>query len=166
MKPRVGLLVTLLLLAACASGQHRTARELNHRLQDRLGPDIATKRASLQTLQDGARVTLLGPLQSPAGSSTRDDGQRNALPNVVQGLLAPALMRIQVADSGPMSQYQREARVRDVRQYLVDYGLGQTLRPAAAAVAANRAETGLTITIEVQCRRRDNGPGHPKPACD
>lgn len=171
----VALLSPLLLVAACASAEHHTAQRLDHRLQARLAPDIAAGNVALQPLPDGARVTLLGPSQFPNGVRALDNQQRDIRAGVIEGLLDPSLMRIQVADTSTMPEDQREARVHDVTQYFVDNGLGGTLQPITPLqppppAPAGAAPAGLTITVGVQCPQRHAEPGYgtrqSKPACD
>jgi len=160
----------LLLLAACgSSNQQRTARLLDQRLQTQLAPDIAAGNAAFQPLPDGARVTLLGQSQFPNDVQALDNKSRDVRASVVEGLLDPELMRIDVADTSTLPDDQRDTRVRDVRQYFEAVGLGSTLQsmppePAAATPA------GLTITIAVQCLHRHDGTGYgsgrAKPACE
>jgi hypothetical protein len=163
------LICPLLLLAACGpSDQHRTARLLDQRLQARLAPDIAAGNAVFQPLPDGARITLLSRSQFPNDVQALDDKTRDVRASVIEGLLDPELMRIDVADTSTLPNYQRDTRVQDVRQYFEAVGLGSTLQamppePAAATPA------GLTITIAVQCPQRHDGAGYrsgrAKPAC-
>jgi hypothetical protein len=164
MNPRpwrfAGLCLPLLLFAACGgpSDQQRAAWQLDHRLEARLAPQINAGNATVQPLPDGARVTLLGPAQLPIGgqpvSSSGDDGRAN----VIQGLLDPRLMRVQLADTSALPPDQQAARVAALTQYFVDYRLGPTLQPAAPPQGVppgpdGAAPAGLTITISVQCPR-------------
>jgi hypothetical protein len=165
------LLPLLLLLAACGSSdQRRTARLLNERLQTQLAPEIAANRAALQSLPDGARVTLLDPSLFPNGLDVLDNRASDSRASVIQGLLDPSLMRIQVADTSALPDDQRDARVRNVVQYFATNGLASALRPVdqppgSAAVSP----AGLAITISVACPHRGDGAGYgtgeAKPAC-
>jgi hypothetical protein len=158
-----GLLCPLLLFAACGgpSGQQRAARQLDHRLEARLAPQINAGNATVQPLPDGARVTLLSPgalpaAQLPPGVPTVGGGVDDGRAKVIQGLLDPRLMRIQLADTSALPPYQQAARVAALTQYFVDYRLGSTLQPAAPPQAMppgpdGAAPAGLTITISVQC---------------
>jgi hypothetical protein len=176
------LLSPLLLVAACGpSGQQRTVRLLDERLLFQLAPSIEAGDAALQILPDGARVTLLGGSPSSnAPSSNRAKRTDDQFPAVrvavIEGLLDPRLMRIQLADTSALPQAQRDARVKDVARYFEAYGLGSTLQPAAPpqamppGSAAGAAPSGLTITISVQCPDRHRGPGYGSgrsmPVCD
>ncbi len=166
------LLCPALLLFACGSTrQQRTARLLEHRLEDRLAPDIAAGRAVLQPIPGGARVTLLGASAAPNGKPAADDKSFASRASVVEGLLDPSLMRIAVTDTTTLPDSQREQRVRDVRHYFEDFGLGATLEPDSAieVAQAGAVPAGLTITIGVVCPYRHDGAGYGsgrvKPAC-
>jgi hypothetical protein len=158
------LLCLLLALGACgqSSGEQRATSLLDERLQVTLAPDIAAGNAALQPLQNGAQVTLLGTAQYPPGARAEDVNGRDVRADVVEGLLDPRLIRIQVGDTSVLSDYQRDARVRDMTQYLQTYGLEPTLQPAAPLQSAAPVQVvpvgsaggvpaGLTITISVQC---------------
>jgi len=170
------LLGPLLLVAACgSSGQQGTVRLLDSRLQVQLAPDIEAGNASLQTLPDGALVTLLGPSAFPFGTKASDSQQRDVRPSVVEGLLDPSLMRIQLADTSALPEAQRVERVQNMERYFVAYGLESTLQPALPTQAmppgpASAAPAGLTITISVQCPERHHwsgyGSGKSMAVCD
>ena len=152
------LFCPLLLVAACGrpSDEQRATALLDYRLQDRLASDIAAGNAAVQPLPNGAQVTLLGAAQFPPAAQMQDATGHDVRANVIEALLDPRLIHIQVADTSALPDYQRDARVRDMRQYLAEYGLGSTLQPAAAiqpapAVAAGAAPAGLTIAISVEC---------------
>jgi hypothetical protein len=111
--------------------------------------------AALQPVPGGDQVTLLGA-SLPSGAPSVSAGGRDVRADVVEGLLDPRLIKIQVTDSSALPDYQRDARIRSMTQYLTDYGLGPTLQPAAPLQAvsvgpAGAVPTGLTITISVQC---------------
>jgi hypothetical protein len=151
------LLGPLLLVAGCGpSGQQQTTRLLNDRLLAQLAPAIVLRQAVLQPLPDGARVTLLGSSRFPADVRVADP-KENAVPaSVIEALLDPRLMRIDVADTSALPDAQRVDRVRDARQYFVAYGLGSTLAPAAPLQAAppgpaGAVPAGLVLTISVHC---------------
>jgi hypothetical protein len=164
------LLIPLILLAACASGQQQTTRLLQQRLQVSLAPDVAGGRASVQTLPDGALVTLLEPSSFPNDKKALDDATKpDVRANVIQGLLDPSLMRVAVADTSTLPAYRRDTRVANVAQYFTLNGLGGVLVPAGAAPPAT-GPAGLAITIVVQCPPRNGrtgyGDGTSKPVCD
>jgi hypothetical protein len=169
------LLSPLLLVAACGpTGQQRTTQRLNDRLHYELAADIAAGNAALQPLPDGGRVTLLGASTFPNDVTALAGHDTDIRANVIEGLLDPSLMRVQVTDTGPLTDAQRETRVRNVDQYFIANGLGATLVPAPPQAllpaASGAAPAGLTITINVQCPQRNDrsgyGSGKSMPVCD
>ncbi|HBK04321.1 MAG TPA: hypothetical protein DDZ81_00475 [Acetobacteraceae bacterium] len=156
-------------LAACGpTPQQRTARLLDQRLESSLAPDVAAGRAVVQGLPDGARVTLLNPTMFPNGPLAFDDKYPDPRAGVIQGFLDPSLMRVAVADTTTLPDDQRQTRVRNVEQYLVAFGMGDTLQPPQADTTP--AAAGLTITIGVHCPEPDGligyGSGKSKPVCE
>ena len=178
MNRHAGRLVALLLfpglLAACGlSPQSRTARLLDNRLQTRLAQDISGGRAVVQPLADGARVTLLDPSPFPNNPMTLDDRRPDLRPEVIEGMLDPSLMRVQVADTTALPADRRETRVRNVQEYFTDNGLAEVLQPSglpAATSQAGAAPAGLNITISVYCPPADRTfgytDGRSKPVCE
>ncbi|HEY0185454.1 MAG TPA: hypothetical protein VGC09_21850 [Rhodopila sp.] len=167
------LVCPLTLLAACGpSGQQRTAQRLDERLLVGLGPDIAAGNAILQPLPDGARVALLGSSPYTADDRALDNQQRDVRAGVVEGLLDPRLMQIQVADTSALPDHEREVRIGNVGRYLEAYGLHATLQPAASQPPGppGSVPAGLLITINVQCPdrpyRSGYGSGASMPVCD
>jgi hypothetical protein len=146
---RVAVLGSLLLVAACSCGNNSVAN-LDERLQLRLAPDIAAGRAGLEQLPDGARVTFPEQTLFPLGRTELDDRGRFVLASFIQGLLDPAILRIDVAEPTTSTSYIQGARARAVRDYFVDYGLGPSLVPAAApAGSTDSAPQNLAITVSV-----------------
>ena len=167
----------LFLIAACSSGQQHTTRLLNQRLQAQLAPDIAAGNVTLQPLPEGAQVTLLGPSLFSNKVRTGEDQRPDLRSAVIEGLLDPRLMQIQLADTSNLPDNQRNARIRDVSRYFVAYGLGSTLQPsdvppqAVAPGPGGSAPPGLTITINIQCPSRPGWffgytDGRAWPVCD
>jgi hypothetical protein len=160
------LLGPMVLLAACGgSGVNHATRDLEDRLQTRLGPDISAGQAVLQPLPAGARVTLPDPTEFTSGGAELSDKGRDVLASTIQGLLDPSLMRIEVADTAVAPDGPRSTRVQAVRQYFLAYGLGPSLQPpgqppAMQPASAGPPATGLAVTINVQC------PSHRPPAGD
>jgi hypothetical protein len=159
----------LILLAACGSGPSHTTRLLDQRLNASLAADVAAGRATVQTLPDGDRVTLLGPSSFPDDAKTLDDQTPDVRANVIEGLLDPTLMRVQVADTSTLPDYQRDVRVRNVAQYFVANGLGPVLVPSGSD-AAPVGTAGLVLTIHVDCPTPNGligyGDGRSHPVCD
>jgi hypothetical protein len=168
------LLGPLLLVTACgSSGQNPTVQRLGERLQTQMAPDIAAQRATVQSLPDGARVTLLDPSLFPNNADTLDNRVSDPRANVVEGLLDPRLMRIQVADTSTLPEDQRDIRVGNVTEYLRGVGLGSSLQPPQAVPPGSVASVpaGLAVTITVQCPRQTSswngyGSGQAMPVCD
>jgi hypothetical protein len=108
----------------------------------------------LEQLPDGARVTL--PQQSlfPIGRAELDDKGRFILASVIQGLLDPGILRIEVADPPGTPVGLQTDQARAVTQYFEDYGLGRALQPSAPSQdlplgSVGTAPPGLTITVSV-----------------
>jgi hypothetical protein len=164
------LLVPLLLLAACASGQQRTVRLLDQRMEARLAPEIAAGRAAVQQTPDGAQITLLDTTLFPNGPRSLDDQYPDVRAEVIEGLLDPALMRVEVADTSALPPYQRETRVRNVEDYFTANGLGSVLLPAAEPTPPGSVPNGLNIRVRVECSPppgfADDGGGRSRPICD
>src|ERR1700733_767763 len=103
------LLSPLLLMAACGpSPQQRTTRLLDDRMQTQLAHDIEAGRVAVQQLPDGVRVTLLDSSLFPNDVKALDDQFPVIRANVIEGLLDPTLMRVQVADTSGLPADQRE----------------------------------------------------------
>lgn len=112
----------------------------------------------------------------PNGVQALDDKDRDVRASVVEGLLDLNLMRIDGADTSTLPDGQRDARVRNVRQYFGAIGLGSMLHPATplqatSPGAADATQAGLTINISVQCPDWHDGSGYrygsgrARPAC-
>jgi hypothetical protein len=168
----VVLLGPLLLVAACGpSPQQNTTRLLNDRMQTQLAHDIAIGRAAVQPLPDGVRVTLLGSSMFANDVKALDDQLPVIRADVIEGLLDPTLMRVQVADTSALPANQRNTRVQNVEAYFADNGLESVLVPAnPAQVTAAAGPAGLTITVEVQCPPPDHHIGYrdglSRPVCE
>jgi hypothetical protein len=163
------LFIPLILLTACGSGQQRTAQLLDQRLQVTLGPEIAAGQATVQKVATGDRVTLLGSSSFPNGPRALDDQSLDIRADVIEALLDPRLMQVQVADSSTLPAVQRDVRVRNVEQYFTANGLGPVLVPADPA-PASAGPAGLGITISVVCPGPDGFSGYrdgrARPVCE
>ena len=166
------LLVLPLLLSACGwFGQAHTTRNLDNRLQQSLASDIASGNAALQPIPNGARVTLLSPSAFPVDEQALEDQRRDVRASVIEGLLDPSLMRIQLADTSALPAYQRDLRVRNMAQYIQVNGLGSTLQPAPVQqTEPPGAPPGLVIDVTLHCPPNRGGAGYgdgkSKPICD
>jgi hypothetical protein len=173
------LLGPLLFVTACgsgSSGQTRTAQQLGQRMEAHMAPAIAAHRAAVQSLPDGARVTLLDPSLFPNTPDALDNRIIDPRANIVEGLLDPSLMRIQVADTSTLPEDQRDTRVRNVTEYFRVARLGPSLRPAEPPQAVPSGSTasvpaGLAVTIAVECPQptaswNGYGTGAAAPDCN
>jgi hypothetical protein len=185
--PVLGLLTPLLLLAACGSTDHiawesHTARQthmvaqtLNQRMAMRLADDVAAHTAAVQPLLDGTQVTLIDTTPVPGGPATELPGEGSARASLVEAMLDPSLMRIELSDTSSLPDDQRAQRISDLADYFRRYGLGQTLVPPTQHVvlrsdAVPQPPPGLTVTIAVLCPpdRHDGsgyGSGAARPDC-
>jgi hypothetical protein len=146
---RVALFFPMLFVVACTTGNN-SAVNLGQRMQVLLAPDITAGRAGLEQLPDGARVTLPERSLFPLGKGELDDRGRFLLASVIQGLLDPGILRIDVAEPAPSPAYLQGSRASAVRQYFVDYGLGPTLQPASVPPGSvDTAPQDLIITVSI-----------------
>jgi hypothetical protein len=163
------LLIPLISLTACASGPQQTTRLLDHRLQMELATDVAAGRAVVEKVEGGNRVTLLGPASFAADKRALNDQTPDVRANVIQALLDPSLMRVQVTDTSSLPVYQRDTRVANVQRYFTANGLGGVLVPVDAAPAP-AGPAGLVLMISVQCPQSGSfkgyGDGKSRPVCD
>jgi hypothetical protein len=149
------LLSTMFLAVACASsGVNRSAQNLGQRLQVQLAPDAMAAGAVLERLPYGARITIPEQALFANGGTELDDNGRYVLASVIEGLLDPRILRIEVAEAPEAGVGLQGARERAVTEYFQDYGLGQTLEPAIPQQAiepgsVSATPQGLTITVNV-----------------
>jgi hypothetical protein len=147
---RVALFVPILFVVACTSSGNNSAANLGQRMQVLLAPDIAAGRVGLDQLPDGARVTLPEQSLFSPGRGELDDRGRFLLASVIQGLLDPGILRIDVAEPAPSPAYLQGPRTLAVRQYFVDYGLGPALQPASVPPGSgDTAPQNVMITVSI-----------------
>ena len=169
--PVTFVLIPLLLLNACGSSpEQRSARLLNERLQSRLGPDIAAGRVALRPVANGAQVTLLDPTLFPNDKMALDGRYPDVRADMIEGMLDPGLMRVQVADTSALPQKDRVTRVLNVEQYFVANGLRQTLQETGTAGSETGPATpGLNVTMLVDCSPHNGAEGYgndaTRPGC-
>jgi hypothetical protein len=151
---RLAWLVPALSVAACAGHGDRRVTNLDQRMQVLLAPDIAAGRVGLEPLPDGSRVTL--PQQSlfPVGRAELGDNGRFLLASVIQGLIDPGILHIEIAEAPGTPVGLQTAQAQAVSQFFVDYGLGPSLQPAAPPQdlppgAAAMPPPGVVITVNV-----------------
>jgi hypothetical protein len=141
----------VLLAAACTNAPNAgsVATGLTQRLDMRLASEIASGQATLQQLPDGARVTLSDAVLFPAGGVTLDGRGRYTCASVIQGLLAPSLLRIDVAGSTTAPGAVQDLQARAVSAFFEDYGINVSAQspPAPADPAQAAPASGVAITI-------------------
>jgi hypothetical protein len=168
------LTVFLMSLAACGSGQQHTEQLLDQRLHYRLASEVASGQAVVQKLQSGDRVTLLGLSTFTNSRQALDNQAPDVRANVIEALLDPRLMQVQVDDSSVLPVDQRDARVQNMMDYFAANGLGSVVVPAGSvaggAAPADAGPPGLVLTISVACPPGDwfigYRDGSARPNCD
>jgi outer membrane protein OmpA-like peptidoglycan-associated protein len=149
-------LALFLLLTGCADG--RLPRDLNGRLQRELAPELASGGATLEQLPDGARVTVADQTLFPTGGTALDTKGRLALASLVEALLAPALLQVDVA--GPAGTLP-QARAAAVAEFLRDTQVAPNLlfislqQETPGGAAAPQATT-VTVTSPGRSSRTDH----------
>ncbi len=163
----ISLLLTLA-VAACASGHDRSVRLLDRRLHATMASDIAAGQADLRRLPDGVRVTLLQPAMFENGVDALDGRYIDPRSSVIQGMLDPRMMRVQLDDTSVLSPVRRAVRVRNVAGYFAANGLAGVLVPPDAPPSPG--PPGLVITIQIMCPHWHDGTGYgdgtAKPVCE
>jgi hypothetical protein len=148
---RLGPVLLPLLLSACGWFSGGNAQLLDNRLQARLTPEVADGRATVTSLPNGVQVTLTDQSLFPNGGAQLNDKGRYVLASVIEGLLAPHILRIDLAQSAATPPDLQQARLQAVRQFFEDYQLGSPLQPAGAQpgapIAAASGGTTITVTI-------------------
>ncbi len=147
-------LASMLLLLGCASRTQRTALELGNRMETRLSPAIKGGQAVLERLPDGARVTLSEQSLFPNGSAELDNRGRYVLASVVEGLMDPRLLRIDVSEPASTPLRLRQARLQAVIRYLHDVQVAPqlllaALQQGAPPEAGGATSQALAITVTI-----------------
>jgi hypothetical protein len=141
----------VLLAAACSNAPSAgsVAAGLTQRLDMRLAPELASGQATLQQLPDGARVTLADGLLFPGGGVTLDGKGRYTVASVIQGLLAPGLLHIDIAGSTAAPGAVQDLQARAVSAFFEDYGINVAAQSSSAPPDAVPAApmSGIAITI-------------------
>lgn len=168
----LAILLPSLLVGACSSREQQSASLLDQRLRTRMASDIAAHRASLEQVPYGDRVTLLDNSAYPATTDALDDRESDPRASVIEALLDPELMQVQVADTSALPDDQRATRVRNVVDYFASNGIGAAPLYADAGTPIGSPAPvvgGLAITINVACPHRNDGSGYDsgqrKPGC-
>jgi len=146
----VALLAPLFVVAAC-SWEPSSPQMLNDRMQARLAPEIAAGQVAVQPLAAGTQVAIPEQSLFSPGSAQLSDKGRSILTYVIQALLEPTMLTIQVADASDSLQ---GARAAAVAQYFRDHSLGQQLQPTVIGTEvpvgpAGTPVQGMTITVNV-----------------
>jgi outer membrane protein OmpA-like peptidoglycan-associated protein len=150
----------LVLLLGCAS--ERSPQDLSDRLQVELSPEIASGGVTLERLQDGARVTLPDQMLFQTGGAELDARGRYVLTSLVQALLAPPLLQVDIAGPAGTPMPLQQARVRAVTEFLQGIQVAPNLlftglqeQPPAADGVAPQATT-VTVTRPARSSRTDH----------
>ncbi|HUN41886.1 MAG TPA: hypothetical protein VMU81_16500 [Acetobacteraceae bacterium] len=138
---------SIVLVAGCGV-QNETVWQLNRRMQIGLAPQVAQHKADVQQLKDGTQITLAEDTLFVPGSPVLSPQGRFVLASVIEGLMAPPLMQIELTPSASTSPYLRQARVAAVRQFFTDYTLGPQLLASVSAPAPGASPT-MAITVHV-----------------
>ncbi len=148
---RLVLLLAPLLLAGCGGTPdvRASTQTLNDRLQTRLAQPLAKGSVALTPEPDGARVTLLLPPPPPAPQSgqTLDEADGVILASVIEGLLDPSLLQVQVMDTAAAAGTVDQPRVRDTVGYFRTYRIDASAQMNPAPTSPQ----GLTIAIAIHC---------------
>lgn len=147
------LLTPILLMAGCGSGSQQVTEELGNRMQDRLAPQLATGQAGLVRLPDGVQVSLAEDSLFAPGSAQLTPAGSYVLAGVIEGLLAPSLLQIDVTETSPTTLALQQQRVQAIRNFLTDFQLGPqlqaaALQPGTVPTAAPGARL-LAITVRI-----------------
>ena len=141
----------VLLAAACTSSPNAgsVAAGLTQRLDMRLAPELASGQATLQQLPDGARVTLADGVLFPGGGVTLDGKGRYTVASVIQGLLEPSLLRIDIAGASAAPGAVQDLQARTVSAFFENYGIKVSTpsSPVSPYIAPAAPVSGIAITI-------------------
>jgi hypothetical protein len=150
---RISCVVTCglaLLTAACSSSPSpdQIAGDLTERLNLRLAPEVASGQAGVQRLPDGARVTLADGTVFSVGGATLDDKGRYMVASVIEALLAPSLLQVDVSGSTAATTTVQDRQARAVTSFFEDFGIfASPLPPTPQDIPAGAGPPVLTITI-------------------
>jgi hypothetical protein len=140
----------LVLVAACATEPPAPVTQ-NLRMQNRLAPEIAGGRLTVQPTQAGTAIVIPEDSLFLFGSAKLSPSGTATLTYVTQALLEPSILSIGVADPSDSLQ---GARVRAVTDYFTLHRIGPSLLPTAAPVVvpvgpSGTPVPGLSITVNV-----------------
>ena len=146
---RLAALLAPLAFAAGCAGSGGTAQHLDARMQERLAPEVAARQGDVHPLPDGTRIELSEQALFPPGSAVLDAQGQFILASVIEGLMAPRLMMIEIAPAAATPADLRQARVEAVRQYFGEYALGPEVQQAGQSPQAVDPRA-LTVTVLVR----------------
>jgi len=146
----VAAIAPLVLLAACATEPPAPVTP-NLRMQERLSPEIAGGKVTVQPTAAGTEVVIPEDTLFLFGSAKLSDSGTAILTYVTQAMLEPTILSIGVADPSDSLQ---GARVRAVTDYFALHRLGPSLHATDAPVAvpvgpSGTPVPGLSITVSV-----------------
>lgn len=150
----------LVLLLGCAS--ERSPQDLGDRLQVELSPELASGSVTLERLPDGARVTLPDQTLFPTGGAELNAKGRDILSSLVEALLAPPLLQVEVAGPAGAPMQLQQARVRAVTEFLQGIQVAPNLlfiglqeNPPVAGDVTSQATT-ITVTRPKRSSQTDH----------
>jgi len=147
----VAALAPLFLLAACA-GEPSATQMLNSRMSARLAPEIEAGQIAVAPLPAGSQIAISDETLFAPGSGKLDDRGQRTLTYLIQALLEPSILTIQVNDASDSLSGARAAAVMD---YFTYHRLGAQVLPSTDApgtVPVGPVGTpvqGTTITVSV-----------------
>jgi outer membrane protein OmpA-like peptidoglycan-associated protein len=149
----------LVLLPGCAA--QYPAQDLGDRLQSELAPQLSNGSAMLERLPDGARVTFPDQTLFPTGSAELDAKGQFVLASLVEALLAPALLQVDIAGPAATPAPVQQARAVAVTQFLHGIQVAPnllftSLREAAPADGTAPQATMITVTLPEHSSRTDH----------
>lgn len=154
MVPRIAVLLSPILLLAGCGGLPGRATQLSDRFQTQLQPELASGQAGLVRLPDGACVTLADRALFNGGSAELSDKGRYALASVMQSLLAPRLLEVDVSEPATTSTTLQQARVNAVTQFLQEWQLAPPLQfPITVQAIPTAVPQAMAITVRLKPRQ-------------
>jgi hypothetical protein len=152
------VLCPLLATAACSVnwGPGGITQDQDARLRQGLAYEVIAGRATVQRQHGRVTVHLADQSLFARDQSDLSDEGRYVLTDVIDALVDPGLLRVEVAGSSAPATGLQAARVQAVTQYLqqptqypLPYELAQIVRPAAPIQGAQSATLAPGFTIVV-----------------
>ena len=146
----------------CTSQFAQSRENLDSRLQARLKPDIAGGRVALDQVPDGSRVTLVSSsLYTPDGTDLDDKG-RDALTALIQALLDPQLLAIEVAAAPPAPEAPQPQSPGAPQPLATPPAAGAAQSARAQAVARYFEDAGLKPVVQPELVPQQTPPPPPE----